>query len=236
MSDKEILIESQHAIPDSKGHLPALSYKIHSATLVCFLSRQLHVSNQYMQMLAGLSKPQSGTIDYFNCECETPTRRYFPAIAYLSHNSSLLSILNGIENVKLPALYHQLGTKKQIDAKVNALLGELDYDANHKVLPAFMTAFQKQHLLIARAIMLQPKLLFIEDPFTGLGFNETRMLEDYLFSLVSQKNISVIIGNPSLEFIENYADQIIVQLGSCFHFFENWDSFYFYKQRHKLRF
>lgn len=235
MSD-EILIQAIEAVPETEEKLPPFSERIESATLTCFLGRHMRVSNLYMQMLAGLWPLQSGNIHYFNCESTTLTTESFPAIAYLSCDSTLLSVLNGVNNVKLPALYHQLGTKEEIDDRVDALLGELDYGADHNVLPAFMTLFQKRHLLIARSIMLEPKLLFLEAPFAGLDFAETRMLEEYLFLLVQERNISVITSNSGLEFVKNYADKIIVQSNQGFHFFESWDNFYFYKQRHRMRF
>ena len=80
-----------------------------------------------------------------------------PAIAYLYHNSALLSVLNGIDNVKVPALYHQLASTTQIDKEVHRLVGEFEYGANHLILPAFMSPLQRQHLLIVRAIMLNPR-------------------------------------------------------------------------------
>lgn len=238
MSESENLIVATQAIPETDNihGLPALNYSLKSTNLICFLGQRFNISNIYMQMLAGLSSPQSGEVEYFNCEKSTQIAKHFPAIAYLSHDSALLSVLNGLENVKLPALYHQLGTKQQIEKQAQALLDELSYGANHKVLPDFMTVVQKRHLLIARAIILEPKLLFIENPFAGLEFAETRMIEDYLYSLVDQKNITVIASNPNLGFVENYADKIILQSSSGFHFFNDWDRFYFHKQRNKLRF
>jgi len=238
MNDKAKLIVANQAIANTKDltALPALSYTLKSASMVCFLGQRFHKANIYMQMLAGLIPLKSGKIDYFNCEKRTQIAKHFPAIAYLSYNSRLLSILDGIENVKLPALYHQLGTRKYIEQKVYALLGELDYGANHTLLPDFMTVLQKHHLLIARAIILEPKLLFIENPFAGLELEEEKIIEAYLHSLVKDKNMTVISTHPSLEFVKHYADYIIHCTAVSFNFFDNWDDFFVFQQENELRF
>lgn len=236
MSNK--LIIAHQAIPKAKlqtTFLP-LNYTLKSASMVCFLGQRFDRANLYMQMLAGLTPLKSGVIDYFDCEKSTKIAKHFPAIAYLSHNSHLLSLVSGIENVKLPALYHQLGTREQVEKKAYALLEELDYEADHSLLPDFMPLLQKRHLLIARAIILEPKLLFIENPFAGLELEEEQIIEGYLNTLVKDKHISVISTHPSLEFVKRYADTIIHCTPTAFNFFENWDDFFMFQQQNKLRF
>jgi NitT/TauT family transport system ATP-binding protein len=187
-------------------------------------------------MLAGLIDPHSGLVDYFVENQTTPAHTHFPAIAYLNYNSTLLSVLNGIGNVELPALYHQLGTKQEIEARVLALLNELDYGANHKVLPSYMSMLQKRHLLIARALMLNPQILFIENPFADLELEEAAILGGYLAQLVKNKNIAIITSNANLDFVEHYAEQIIYATDNDFQFFQEWQTFLHYKQQQRLKF
>jgi NitT/TauT family transport system ATP-binding protein len=231
------LIRAEAAIPFFSGNraLSPLTCQIATGSLVCFLGQKFSILNIYLQMLAGLTHPQAGSVKCFIRSQDT-VHPDFPSIAYLSYDSSLLSILNGIENVKVPALYHQLGTKLQIEQQANDLLGELQYDADHTVLPAFMSMLQKRHLLIARALMLQPKMLFIENPFAGLELEEAAILGEYLATLVKNKNISLIVSNANLDFVEHYAKQIIYVTEQDFHFFNQWQSFSDYKQLNRLKF
>jgi ABC-type multidrug transport system ATPase subunit len=235
MSQTTLIIAHQ-AVPktNTQATFLPLSYQLKSATMVCFLGARFERVHLYMQMLAGLIPLNSGTIDYFDCEKNTKIAHHFPAIAYLSDNSRLLSMINGIENVKLPALYHQLGTRKQIEQKAYQLLAELDYEANHQLLPDFMPILQQRHLLIARAIILAPKLLFIENPFAGLELAEEKIIQTYLYSLVKDKHISVICTNPSLALVKHYADNIIYCTPDTLDFFENWDDFFAVKSWHPL--
>jgi ABC-type multidrug transport system ATPase subunit len=238
MKNAATLISAQAAIPffDGKRSLSPLTCQINQASVVCFLGQRFSILNIYLQMLAGLTEPQLGDVQHFIQPHTTSVHSHFPAIAYLNYNSTLLSILNGIENVKLPALYHQLGSKQQIETKAQALLAELNYGANHTLLPPFMSMLQRRHLLIARALMLNPKVLFIENPFADLELGEAAILGEYLAMLVKNKAITLVTSNANLDFVEHYANQIIYTTERDFHFFSQWQDFFSYKQLNRLKF
>ena len=238
MKNATVLIQTKLAVPASNNQQACmpLTYQISSASLVCFLGQRFRVLNIYLQMLAGLIKTRSGEIEHFVKPQITPMHSQFPGIAYLYADSSLLSTLSGIENVKLPALYHQLASRRQIDEQAQQLLNELKYAADHSILPAFMSMLQKRHLLIVRSLMLRPQVLFIENPFDGLELEEAAILGQYLAQLVKTKQITLIISHANLDFVEHYADQIVYATEQEFHFFQQWPHFFDYKQRNRLKF
>jgi ABC-type multidrug transport system ATPase subunit len=230
MKDKAVLIQAISAIPyfDLLPLQAPLSCEINAASLVCLLGERYSLTNAYMQMLAGTHEPYAGSINHLDSLLNSCVHSKCPAIAYLYDNSTLLSVLNGIDNVKVPALYHQLESTKQIDKEVDALLGELEYGANHRLLPAFMDTLQKRHLLIVRAIVLKPGILCIENPFSGLDREQARVFGEYLASLVKNKNITVITSNANFSFVQNYADQIIYLTSANVHIFKHWETFFRY--------
>ena len=227
MNKKQILIQANAAIPNSEifALLPPLSCDIKAASLVCILGQRINILNTYMETLAGINEPYAGSVEYCDDLLDKENHNNGLAIGYIYHNSSLLSILNGIDNIKVPALYHHLGTNDEIDRDVKTLLSEIDSEANHKQLPAFMDAFQKKYLLIIRAIMLKPKILFIENPFMNLDREQVRILGEYLAKLVNEKNITVITSNVNLDFVQSYADQIIHLAAGGIRIFKERDAF-----------
>ena len=227
MNDKAALIQAFSAIPYSDPQQPSmpLSCEISATGLVCLLGQQFSVINAYMQMLAGANEPYTGSIDFADSLLNDSDKNNCPAIAYLYHNSALLSYLNGIDNVKVPALYHQLASTTEIDKEVYALIGEFEYGANHLILPAFMSTLQRRHLLIVRAIMLKPRILFIENPFSSLDRDQVRVFGQYLSGLVKNKNITVITSNANLDFVRSYSDQIIYITTANVHVFNHWETF-----------
>jgi ABC-type multidrug transport system ATPase subunit len=237
MNNQTVLIQANAAIPFfNEKNLPPLSCQLKQAQLTCFLGHKFRLVNIYLQMLAGLTSLQSGAVDYFIEPQATPAHTHFPCIAYLNYHSNLLSVLNGVENVTLPALYHQLGSSDEIDRQAAALLAELDYGADHLILPSFMLTLQKRHLLIARALMLHPKMLFIENPFADLELEEAVILGRYLAELVTKKGLTLVTSQANLDFVKDYAQQIIYADYQQFDIFQDWASFFEYKQRFGLKF
>jgi ABC-type multidrug transport system ATPase subunit len=230
MNVETVLIQAVSASP-GLGPLTSsapLTCEINAASLVCLLGQQFSVINAYMQMLAGTNEPYAGSINYADILLNNGTNNDCPVIAYLYYNSALLSVLNGIDNVKVPAIYHQLGSTKEIDKEACTLVGEFEYGANHMILPAFMSTLQRRHLLIVRAIMLKPKILFIENPFLTLDREQVRIFGKYIASLVKSKNITVITSNANLDFVRSYADQMVYITSANVHVFNHWGAFSHY--------
>ena len=228
MNEKEVLIQVISAIPDNESFTStqSLTCEISMPGLVCILGQHINILNACMEMLAGIIEPYSGSINYSDDLSKSNSSHNYSAIAYIYHNSTLLSILNGVDNVKAPALYHHIACKNEIDKEADILLAELDYEADHKLLPAFMNTLQKRHLLIVRAIMLKPKVLFIENPFMGLDRKQVRNFGQYLAGLVNEKNITVITSNVNLDFVQSYADQIIYLTSTDTHVFKQREDFF----------
>ncbi len=220
MSTNELLIQVILATPDNESQ--PLTCDINKASLVCILGQQVKYLNLYMEMIAGIKEPSAGDVKFLD---EVSTNNYSSAISYIYHNSTLLSILNGIDNVKAPALYHQLASTEEIDKQADILLAELEPKVDQTVLPAFMNSLQKKQLLIVRAIMLKPKVLFIEKPFMDLDREQVRIFGKYLAQVVTEKNITVISSNVNLDFVQNYADQIIYLTATDIHVFKQREKF-----------
>lgn len=223
MNKKEILIQAISATPKMEiASTYNLSCEISSASLVCLLGERVSTLNSYMEVLAGINYPDTGAINFCN---DLSTKNNYSTISYIYHNSALLSILNGIDNVKVPALYHHSGAVNEIDIEANILLDELKFKADHKVLPAFMNTLQKKQLLIVRAILLKPRILFIENPFKDLDREQVRIFGNYLAQLVKEKNITIVTSNVNLDFVQKHADQIIFFSSTDIHTFTQKEDF-----------
>lgn len=216
-ADRSLLIQSDNATPCATS--PALSCQLFSSSFICFKSAPLADLSIYLQMLAKHKPPVSGKIDY------QPDLK----LAYIDENIQLLSILPGLNNLKLAAEYHQLGTSQQIEERAEHLLTRFNCRHIRLQLPAFMNALEKRLMLIARALMLQPDILFIEKPFQGLNMYEHNILGEHLMAVVNDLKITVISGYTTLAFMKKADPQILYCDNQVFYVYNNWDSF---KQSH----
>lgn len=226
----EHLIRCLQAVPctgDDGYPAPALDCTIAPATLTCLIGPMRRDNSHYMRMLGGVDPACSGQIRFFGEDgamlSHTQRRLLHRRCGYVSSGAPLLSILNGIDNVKLPALYHRLATPEEVDERAGELLAALDYEADHAVLPAYMTQLQRRHLMLARALILNPEVLFIEAPFYDVDDYSVGLLQEYLLRLV-KRGLAIVISSDHLDYVRRYADQIIFIGRNRTYTLSDWDA------------
>ena len=213
MTNTPVLIQAHEAVPVLS--YPALNCSIPMATFVCCNSYKLVQLNVYLKMLAKHKPPVSGIIDY-----PKPL-----TIAYVDEDIQLISSLSGLNNLKLVAEYHQLDTIKHINERAERLLEQFNCSHVSHELPAFMTNLERVLLLIARALVSKPDILFIEKPFNGLNMHEHNILGKHLISLVTDMKLTVVSSDTTLAFIKKAAQNIIYCDDKVFYVYNQWDSF-----------
>ena len=230
MSTGETLIWAEQAKPIYDGVCqPSLEFQLRPEIQVCMVGNHVPIMGSYLRMLAAVEAPCAGEVTVLGQRSsimDTEQRRALRLeIAFVAREAPLLSVFNGINNVKIPAQYHAVGTAEEIEQRAHELIDELEYQADHGVLPAYMTGLQARHLAIVRALMLQPQVLFIDDPFIGLDNFAREKLGPYLDFLVKKRRVSIITSNADMLFIKEYADMVIHCGREKVLTFEGWDSF-----------
>jgi ABC-type Mn2+/Zn2+ transport system ATPase subunit len=68
---------------------------------------------------------------------------------------------------------------------------------------------QKQRMLIARALMVNPKIMILDEPLSGVDEESRRSITDLLIKLTREKNIAVFFSSHDLEMVQRVADKIV---------------------------
>ena len=68
---------------------------------------------------------------------------------------------------------------------------------------------QKQRILIARALMVKPKIMILDEPLSGVDEESRRSITDLLIKLARKKNIAVFFSSHDLEMVQRVADKIV---------------------------
>ncbi len=188
----------------------ALSMQTAKGQIICFMGIDRKVLDQYIRTLAGIHPIESGTLEIFQQPVEEIPAKAWSTIrtklAYISRDVPLLSVLNGLNNVIFPALYHGQLERHTAIKKALAIFTELGYSGNNLDLPAFMEPIDKVQLAIARAIMLNPTVLLLDDPWHSLDPHEYSQLNVFFYQWV--KNGTIIMATSNISFVRKYATQI----------------------------
>ncbi len=132
-----------------------------------------------LRVLAGLDQPSAGSV-LFRGEA---VARYDPLsapwkgrIAYVSQNLGLRANMTALENTALPLLYHGVLPAESAVEAASALLARVGVE-NALLRPALMTPGERALVALARALVLDPDVLLLDDPVVVLDVDcsETAM-------------------------------------------------------------
>lgn len=101
-------------------------------------------------------------------------------IGYGFEHGGLISSKSVYENLALPLLYHQLGAEEEVANKVASLIEQFGLTAVKDLYPAELSSSYKRLAVVARSLVLDPQLLLLDHPTTGLGNADRLLLADLL--------------------------------------------------------
>ncbi len=225
-------INTDKALPhtmDSNLKFQSLTCQIQPSNLTCLVGPHRSQLRAYLQMLAGIAKPAQGTVEVLGQQVsdldQHAWQKFRSQIGYLSGTAPLLSVEHGLMNVMLPALYHANLTFRETADKARALLTKLNCDFDPTAYPAQLNSFQRMQLTLARAIILDPQILFLDVPFNDLGAKEREKMASLLGEYKVNRTVCMIGGLQYPRFLERHAKQIIFISECNIMSFKSWESF-----------
>jgi phospholipid/cholesterol/gamma-HCH transport system ATP-binding protein len=169
--------------------------------------------NDWLKTLGGIYHPQDGVVKFFGRDSTYFNREQWSnlrkKIAYITDDVTLLSMLNGLNNVLLPGNYHKTGNPEEVKNKALSLIAQLKLEHTEHLLPADIKNDDQFLLCIIRALMLEPEVLCIENPFSSLGTDKTELLKQFLLNSILENNLTVVVSTQDVDFIKEYADKIL---------------------------
>ena len=164
-----------------------------------------------LNMLAGLEKPSKGQIiigghhiEKLNENQLVKFRREHVGFIFQSFN--LLPTMNALENVALPLTFRGIPKKIRLvkAAKMLSLVG-LKKQCFHK--PTQMSGGQQQRVGVARALVVQPDIIFADEPTGNLDSNTSAEVMELMKKIVREQNLTLIMVTHD-NHLASFADRI----------------------------
>ena len=164
-----------------------------------------------LRMLSGLLQPSKGEILWHG----QPLQRARPNVAIVFQSFALFPWLTVLDNVEAPLLARGLAHAERHPRALQALdaVGLKGFEGAY---PKELSGGMKQRVGFARALAVDPEILFMDEPFSALDVLTAENLRRELIELWSQKNIStrsIFMVTHNIEEAVLLADRIVV-LGS----------------------
>ncbi len=226
----DILIQAMDLVPDFPHHAekaPKLNIRIEPQSVTCFIGPKFGGKTAYLQTLAGIHFPHSGELNILNKDVSNLTKaewvnihRYF---AYISSDTALISSMSALQNLLLPALYHHVGSERKMEKKAREIIAELDEKMPLVKLVPYLSHEQRCKLAIARCILMEPKLVFLDEAFKGLHHLSIMDMEGFLLKRVKDFGMSLVVGTHYMEFVKANATQIVFVSRKSIEYFTSYD-------------
>lgn len=192
--------------------LDDISLEIFKGEIVCFLGKSGSGKSTFLNMVAGLEKPTKGEIVIGNVPIhklneEQVTMFRQKNIGFIFQAYNLLPMLTALENVEYPLMLRGMDRKKRTKKALQALeeVGLKGYE-NRK--PNQMSGGQQQRVGIARAIGVDPKIVFADEPTGNLDSKTTEMVMSLIVEKIHKNNQTMILVTHD-NTIAKYADRIV---------------------------
>jgi phospholipid/cholesterol/gamma-HCH transport system ATP-binding protein len=166
-----------------------------------------------MKCLVGLFEPDSGSIIYdkrnFTEMDEHERKQLRQQIGMLFQGSALFDSQTVQQNVMFPLDMFTTLTFKQKLKKVNETLERVNLKDANKKFPAEISGGMKKRVGIARAIVLQPKFLFCDEPNSGLDPQTSLLIDKLIHEITVEYKITTVINTHDMNSVMEIGDHIL---------------------------
>ena len=166
-----------------------------------------------MKCMVGLFEPDAGDVLYggqnfttMNTEEKTDIRK---EIGMLFQGSALFDSLTVEQNVMFPLNMFTKWPVKQKLERVNEVLARVNLVDTNKKFPAELSGGMKKRVGIARAIVLNPKYLFCDEPNSGLDPQTSLVIDKLIKEITIEYNITTVVNTHDMNSVMEIGNYIL---------------------------
>jgi phospholipid/cholesterol/gamma-HCH transport system ATP-binding protein len=166
-----------------------------------------------MKCLVGLFEPDSGEVLYdgesITSMNEEGRKMLRQQIGMLFQGSALFDSMTVEQNVRFPLdMFTKLNLKQKHD-KVNEVLARVNLTGANDKFPAEISGGMKKRVGIARAIVLNPKFLFCDEPNSGLDPKTSLVIDKLIKEITTEYGMTTVVNTHDMNSVMEIGDKII---------------------------
>jgi phospholipid/cholesterol/gamma-HCH transport system ATP-binding protein len=173
-----------------------------------------------LRLIVGLQQPDSGIVQVFgqnitglSIDQLAPIRK---KMGFLFQHAALYDSLNVAENVAFPLRHHRADlTRKQQDDRVRQLLAEVDMENQAAKMPSDLSGGMQKRIGLARALVLDPELLLLDEPTAGLDPMGSAEINELVLKLQKEHHMAFIVVTHDMQSARTIANRLTLLNNGC---------------------
>jgi phospholipid/cholesterol/gamma-HCH transport system ATP-binding protein len=166
-----------------------------------------------MRLIGGLTRPDRGTVRIAGVDITRLSERQLfgvrERIGMLFQGGALLDSMTVLDNVALPLREHRQISERDISTDVTRRLNAVGLENVESLYPRELSGGMSRRAALARAIVMDPEIVLVDEPFSGLDPVNVRRIESLLAEVNRRLGITLIVTSHHLASSLRMAKRII---------------------------
>lgn len=187
--------------------LANVTFSVYEGEFVCLVGPSGCGKSTLLRLLAGLEQPTTGSVGYLG---DAPAYGQRSAMVFQEHG--LFPWLSVQDNVAFGLETHGIA-KTERQSRAQALLAQLGLGAFGRHFPHELSVGMRQRAAIGRALLSDPLLLLMDEPFSALDAQTRRVMQEELLRLWQARQKTVVFVTHDIEEAVLLGDRVLVLSG-----------------------
>jgi phospholipid/cholesterol/gamma-HCH transport system ATP-binding protein len=224
-TDNEIVIELDQVEKSFNGQkvLDGVSLQVRAGTTTVIVGASGQGKSVILKHMLGLMTPDAGRVEVFGQDLQRATKRKLREIrssfGVLFQNVALFDSMTVYDNIALPLRERTHDDEKSIRRNVEEKLALMGLEGHEAKFPAQLSGGMQKRVGLARALVLNPKVVFFDEPTTGLDVSKSNEIYRLFFETQARLNYTAVIVSHDVPKIFKLSDYVALmakgQLQGC---------------------
>lgn len=191
--------------------LNGVSFEIHRGEFCAITGPSGSGKSTLLNMLAGLEHPTKGEIVIAGKHIEKLNEKQLVTfrrerVGFIFQSYNLIGTMDAVENVALPLMFRGIPKKERM-AKADKILDLVGLSKHKDHRPNEMSGGQQQRVGVARALVLDPEIIFADEPTGNLDSNTSAEVMRLMQKIVRERNQTLVMVTHD-NHLASFADRI----------------------------
>ncbi|PYO54872.1 MAG: ABC transporter ATP-binding protein [Candidatus Rokuibacteriota bacterium] len=197
------------------NHVPrGISLELHRGTTLAVMGGSGAGKTVLLRIIAGLVRTDSGEVSLFGTRIDRMREEAMLGLrrrtGFVFQGAALFDSLSVFENVAFPLREHTTLSLGEITDRVHRFLALVGLPDTDGLLPAELSGGMRKRVGIARALVMEPEVVFFDEPTAGLDPTNARLVAELIAELRTGVCDTAIVVTHDIEFADMVADRMAI--------------------------